>query len=76
MMDGGFFLPLPVNKPPDSNSVIRDCYKVISIGAEACIFHLVIILNGGLFLPLAVNKLPDFNGVINRRLLQGDFHRG
>ena len=35
-----FFLPLPVNKPPDfSGAIIRDCYEVISIGAEAGADH-------------------------------------
>ena len=75
MLKGGFFLPLPVNKPPDFSGVIRDCYKVISVGAEAGVVHPVSMLDGGFFLPLPVNK-PQILAVLSQKLLQGDIRRG
>ena len=65
MLDSGFFLPLPVNKPPDFSGVITGgYYKVISVGTEAGAVQTVSMLDGGFFLPLPVNKSPDFSGVI------------
>ena len=53
--------------PPDFSDVITgDCYKVISVGAEAGADHPASMLDGSFFLPLPVNNPPDFSGVITR----------
>ena len=66
MVQSGFFLPLPVSKPPDLGGVIvvSDGYKVLSVGAEAGMSHPASMRQGGFFLPLPVNKPPDLGGVI------------
>ena len=65
MLDDGFFLPLPVYKPPDfSGVIIRGCYKVISVRAEADAVHPVSMLDDGFFLPLPVYK-PQILAVLS-----------
>ena len=75
MVHGGFFLPLPLNKPPDlGGPIVRGGDKVISGGAEAGMVHPVSMVHGGFFLPLLLNfflplhlnKLPDLGGPIVR----------
>ena len=47
MLDGGFFLPLPVIKPADFGGlIIRSCHKVFSVGAETSVDHAVRMLDG------------------------------
>ena len=66
MLDGGFFLPLPINKPPDFGSAIirgllQDDFRR---ELKLALFTRSVCLDGGFFLPLPVNKPPDFSGVI------------
>ena len=61
MLDGGFFLPLLVNKIVDfGGAIVRDCHKVFSVKAETGIVHAGRMLDGGFFLPLPVIKPVDF----------------
>ena len=67
MVDGGFFLPLPINKPVDFGSTIaRGRHNECSVGAEAGFVHPVRMIDGSLFLPLPINKTEDFGSTIIR----------
>ena len=68
MLQGGFFLPLPVcKKLPDlGGPIVRGGDKVLSVGAEAGMVHPESMLHGGFFLPLPLNKPPDLGGPIVR----------
>ena len=58
MLDGGFFLPLSGNKPPDlSGAIGGGCHQVASIGTETGIGHPIRMLEGAYIL---VGQNPCF----------------
>ena len=65
MLDGGFFLPLIIDKPPEFGSPCRGCDKTFSVGAEPGLIHHEMLAKG-FFLPPTGDKLPDFGAEIPR----------
>ena len=70
MGDGGFLLPLPINKTEDFGStIVRGRHNVCSVGAEAGTGHPARMGDGGFFLPLPINKPVDFGSTIVREVV-------